>query len=172
MIHTQRSLAANYSSLHVGNSVSKSLKMDLRSLMKLLPPKKKLTHARCFTPNMLPLTIYINVCCGRRQRCVYHLPFSIPSDKWHVYPMCEKKTDYDTLTLAKLGSLMLKRLVKLYKDFMHSPAATTSTHKVVGENQCSKAGYEGGRLKKAMVGVGKAWIKGEVGTLKVVKALQ
>ena len=51
---------------------------------------------------------------------------------------------------------------------MHSPAATPSVPKVVGENQCSKAGYEGGRLKKVMVGVGKAWIKGEVGTVKVV----
>ena len=36
------------------------------------------------------------------------------------------------------------------------------------ENQCSKAGYEGGRLRNAMVGVGKAWIKGEVGMAKVV----
>ena len=45
MVHTQRSLVTNYSSLHVGNSVSKSLKMALRLLMNLLPPKKKLTHA-------------------------------------------------------------------------------------------------------------------------------
>ena len=51
---------------------------------------------------------------------------------------------------------------------MHSPAATQSVPIVVRENQCSKAGYEGGRLKKAIVGVGKAWIKGEVGTGKVV----
>ena len=51
---------------------------------------------------------------------------------------------------------------------MHSPAATPSVPIVVGEKQCSKAGFEGGRLKKAMVGVGKAWIKGEVGTVKVV----
>ena len=51
---------------------------------------------------------------------------------------------------------------------MHSPAATPSVPKVVGENQCSKAGYEGGRLKKVMVGVGKAWIKGEFGTVKEV----
>ena len=27
--------------------------------MNLLPPKKKLTHAHCFTPNMLPVIIYI-----------------------------------------------------------------------------------------------------------------
>ena len=40
---------------------------------------------------------------------------------------------------------------------MHSPAATQSALIVVGENQCSKAGYERGRLKKAIVGVGKAW---------------
>ena len=73
-----------------------------------------------------------------------------------MYIQCVTKTDYDTLTLAKLGSLMVERLVKLYKEFMHSPAAIPSAHKVVGENQCSKAGYEGGRLKKAMVGVGKA----------------
>ena len=39
---------------------------------------------------------------------------------------------------------------------MHSPAATPSASIVVGENQCSKAGYEGCRLNKAMVGVGKA----------------
>ena len=56
---------------------------------------------------------------------------------------CETKTDYDTLTLAKLVSLLVKRLVKLYKDFMHSPAATTSAPIEVGENQCSKAGYGG-----------------------------
>ena len=40
------------------------------------------------------------------------------------------------------------------------PAATPSAPIVVGENQCSKAGYEGGRMRKAIVGVGKAWIKG------------
>ena len=51
---------------------------------------------------------------------------------------------------------------------MHPPAATPSVPIVVGENQYSKAGYEGGRLKKAMVGVGKAWIKGKVGTVKEV----
>ena len=38
---------------------------------------------------------------------------------------------------------------------MHSPAATSSSPLVFGEIQCSKAGYEGGRLKKAMVGMGK-----------------
>ena len=73
-----------------------------------------------------------------------------------------------TLTLAKLGRLLVKRLIKLYKVFMHSPAATPSVSIVVREKQCSKNGYEGGRLKKAMVGVGKAWIKGEVVTVKVV----
>ena len=51
---------------------------------------------------------------------------------------------------------------------MHSPAATSSVLIKVGENQCSKAGYEKGRLKKVMVGVGQAWVKGEVGTVKVV----
>ena len=51
---------------------------------------------------------------------------------------------------------------------MHSPAATPSAPIVVRENQCSKTGYEGGRLRKAMVGEGKACIKGEVGTGKVV----
>ena len=89
-----------------------------------------------------------------------------------MYIRCVTKTDYDSLTLVKLGSLLVKRLVKLYKDFMHSPAATPSAHIVVLERQCSKAGLEWGRLKKAMVGVGKAWIKGEVGTVKVVSALQ
>ena len=39
---------------------------------------------------------------------------------------------------------------------MHSPAAIPSVPIVVGEKQCTKAGYERGRLKKAMVGVGKA----------------
>ena len=51
---------------------------------------------------------------------------------------------------------------------MHPQAATPSAPIVVGENQCSKAGYEGGRLRKAMAGVGKAWIKSEVGMGKVV----
>ena len=51
---------------------------------------------------------------------------------------------------------------------MHSPADPPSVPIVVGENKCSKAGYEGGRVKKAMIGVGKAWIKAEVGTGKVV----
>ena len=51
---------------------------------------------------------------------------------------------------------------------MHSPTATSSAPIVVRQNQCSKAGYDGGRLKKAMVGVGKTWIKGEVGSGKVV----
>ena len=50
---------------------------------------------------------------------------------------------------------------------MHSPAATPSVHIVVPERQCSKAGLEWGRLKKAMVGVGKAWINGKVGTVIV-----
>ena len=45
MFHTQRSSAANYFSLHVGNNVSKSLMMALRLLMNLLPPKNKLTLA-------------------------------------------------------------------------------------------------------------------------------
>ena len=72
------------------------------------------------------------------------------------------------MTLAKLGSLLVKILVKLYKDFIHSPAATPSAPIVAGEIQCSKAGYEGGRLNKVNVGVGKAWIKGEDGTVKVV----
>ena len=72
------------------------------------------------------------------------------------------------MTLAKLGSLLVKNIVKLYKNFIHSPAATLSAPIVAGKNQCSKAGYEGGRLNKVNVGVGKAWIKGEVGTMKVV----
>ena len=50
---------------------------------------------------------------------------------------------------------------------MHTPAATPSVPIVVGEKLCSKAGFEGGRLKKAMVGVGKDCINGEVGTVKV-----
>ena len=85
-----------------------------------------------------------------------------------MFIRCGTKTDCDTLSLAKLGSLLVKRLIKLYKDLMHSPAATPSVPMVVGEKQCSKAGFEGGRLKKAMVGVCKAWIKGGVGTAKVV----
>ena len=85
-----------------------------------------------------------------------------------MYIQCGTKTDYDTLALAKLGSLLVKRLVKLYQDCMHSPAATPSVPIVIGEHQCSKTGYEGGRLRKAMVGEGKVWIKGKVGTGKVV----
>ena len=94
--------------------------------------------------------------------------FIICLSVFHLYIRCGTKTDYNTLTLAKLSSLLVKRLVKLYMDFMHSPAATPSAPIVVGENQCSEAGFEGSRLKKAMVGVCKAWIKGEVGTVKVV----
>ena len=60
-----------------------------------------------------------------------------------MFIRCGTKTDYDTLALAKLGSLLVKRLIKLYKDFMHSPAATPSVPIVVGRKQCSKAGYEG-----------------------------
>ena len=75
----------------------------------------------------------------------------------YVYNQCGTNTDYDTLTLTKLGNLLVKRLVKLYQDFLHSPAATPSAPIVVKYNQCSKAGYEGGRLKKA-IGVSKAWI--------------
>ena len=83
-----------------------------------------------------------------------------------MYIRCGTKTDCDTLTFAKLGSLLVKRLVKLYQDLMHSPAATPSAPIVVRQNQCTKAGYDRGRLKKVMVGVGKAWIKGEVGSGK------
>ena len=68
-----------------------------------------------------------------------------------MYIRCGTETDYDTLTLAKLGSLLVMKLVKLYQDFMHSPAATPSAPIVVAENQCSKSGYEGSRLRKAMV---------------------
>ena len=45
----------------------------------------------------------------------------------------EQTTDSIALTLAKLGSLLVKRLVKLYKDIVHSLAATQSAHFVVGE---------------------------------------
>ena len=41
-----------------GKQCFKVTKMALRSLMTLLPFKKKLTHACCFTPNMFPVTIY------------------------------------------------------------------------------------------------------------------
>ena len=85
-----------------------------------------------------------------------------------MYIRCVTQTDYDTLSLAKWGSLLVKRLVKLYKDFMHSPAATPLAHIVIPERHCSKAGLEWGLLKKAMVEVSKALIKGEVGTVKVV----
>ena len=50
-----------------------------------------------------------------------------------MYIRCGTKRDYDTLTLAKLGSLLVKRLVKLYKDFMHSQATTPSAPIVVWE---------------------------------------
>ena len=39
------------------SSVSRSLKMALRSLVNYLAHKKKLTHECCFTPNMLPVAI-------------------------------------------------------------------------------------------------------------------
>ena len=57
-----------------------------------------------------------------------------------------------------MGSLLVNRLVKLYKNFMHSLAATHSVLLVVGESQCSKACYEVGRLQKAMEGFCKAWV--------------
>ena len=52
-----------------------------------------------------------------------------------MFIRCGTKTDYDTLTLAKLGSLLVKRLIKLYKDFTHSPAATPSVPMEFGEKQ-------------------------------------
>ena len=61
-----------------------------------------------------------------------------------MYIRCGTKVDNDALTVAKLGSLLVKRLVKLYKDFLHSPAATPSAPIVARAYQCSKAGYEGG----------------------------
>ena len=38
----------------------------------------------------------------------------------------KQKTDSVTLTFTKLGSLLVKRFIKIYKDFMHSSAATQS----------------------------------------------
>ena len=51
---------------------------------------------------------------------------------------------------------------------MHSPTNTQSAPLVVRESHRSKACYEGGILHKAMVGLGKTWIKDEVGTGKLV----
>ena len=53
------------------------------------------------------------------------------------------KTDYDTLTLAKKDSLLVKRPVKLDKDFVHSPAATQSAPIVVGEISALKLAMKG-----------------------------
>ena len=60
-----------------------------------------------------------------------------------MYIQCGTKTDYDTLTLANLGSLLVKRLVKLYKDFMNSPAATPSAPIVIGEICALKLAMKG-----------------------------
>ena len=45
----------------------------------------------------------------------------------------EQKTDSVTLTLAKLSSLLVKRPVKLYKDFMRSLTATKLVPFVAGK---------------------------------------
>ena len=72
----------------------------------------------------------------------------IPTEDTHVFMICLSvfhqisgnmnvrcgtKTDFVTLILAKLGSLLVNRLVKLYKNVMHSLAATHSVLLVVGE---------------------------------------
>ena len=51
----------------------------------------------------------------------------------NMYIQCGTKTDFITLTLLKLGSLSVKRLVKLYKGFMHLQAVTQSAPLVVEE---------------------------------------
>ena len=43
------------------------------------------------------------------------------------------KKQLDTLTLAKMGRLLVKRLVKLYNDFMPALAASQSAPLVVSE---------------------------------------
>ena len=60
-----------------------------------------------------------------------------------MFIRCGTKPDYDTLTLAKLGSLLVKRLIKLNKDFMHSPAATPSVPIVVGKSSALKLAMKG-----------------------------
>ena len=52
-----------------------------------------------------------------------------------ISDICGTNTDYDTLTSAKLGCMLVKRLVKFYKDFMYSPAATPAALVVVGISQ-------------------------------------
>ena len=51
----------------------------------------------------------------------------------NMYIRCGTKTNFVTLILAKVGSLLVNRLLKLYKNFMHSLAATHSVLLVVGE---------------------------------------
>ena len=155
MIHTQRSLTANYSSLHVGNSVFKVTK-DGSEVVDELATSIEEADTRTLLCTKHASSNYLYMVIVAEDTDVFNICLSVFHQISDMYIRCVTKTDYTTLTYAKLGSLLVKRLVKLYKDFMHSPAATPSAHKVVGENQCSKAGYEGCRLKKAIVGVGKA----------------
>ena len=102
MIHTQRSLAANFSSLDVGNRVSKSLKMALRSLINLLPPRKKLTHARCFIPNMLPVTIHLRLLWQKTQMCLSFAFQYFIRYVTYVYPMWNKNRLWH-IDISKVG---------------------------------------------------------------------
>ena len=75
-----------------------------------------------------------------------------------MYIRCGTKRVYSTLTLAKLGSLLVEKLVNLTR---------TSCILQLILHQCL---FWSGKINapKAMIGVGKAWIKAEVGTGKVV----
>ena len=65
------------------------------------------------------------------------------------------------LTLAKLGSLLVKRLAKPYKDFMLPLDTTVSSFSGRGKVSALKLVMKWGRLQKAMEGLGKAWILSE-----------
>ena len=82
MIHTQRRLAANYSSLHVGKQCFKVTQGGFEVVDEIATSQEEsdththvASHQTCF--QQLSWHDY----CGRRHRCVYHFPFSIPSDK-------------------------------------------------------------------------------------------
>ena len=75
----------------------------------------------------------------------------------------------DHTHLLFLGSLIVKRLVKLYKDHMHSPAVTQSAPVVVGGKVSAfKLVLKVDRLQKIMKGLDKAWVQSKERTVKLV----
>ena len=90
--------------------------MALMLWLNLLPPKKKLAHQYCFTPNMLPVTI-IHGYCNRGHRCVHHLPFSILSDMCqYVYQMWNKELPLH-IDISKVGRFLSEETCKVLQGW-------------------------------------------------------